>query len=178
MEKYRVNMKRVAKTVTFAWVMVFALFSSVTAHAAGFGLAKASDEVLKETQKVVEHETNESELEEFVVPADSDVTIIYMNDGVMTLGQGTIDWDVPVGTRCVSGSLYMTEGTEVSIVCAAKPTNFTYWFGLMYASSECHVVSVTGSASHTFTVPSNGYYRVMVENRSSQEISVVGGYSY
>ncbi|MBQ8279944.1 MAG: M56 family metallopeptidase [Roseburia sp.] len=180
MEKYRVNMKRVAKSVTFAWVMVLAMFSSVTAHAAGVGLAEAGDAALKETQEIMvdEETTVGNEVEDMLVETSDDVTIIYMNDGVMLLGEGTIDWDVPVETRCVSGSIYMAEGTKVSIACTATPNNCTYWYGLMYASSTCNVVEVTGVSSHTFTVPSNGYYRIMVENRSSQEISVVGGYSY
>ena len=177
MENYRANMRRVAKTVTFAWVMVFALISSVTAHAAGIGLVEAGDANLKETQNIFEYEMPETGLEEFVV-TDSDAVIVYMNDGIMTIGQGTIDWDVPVGTRCVTSSRYMSEGTEVTIACMAQPTDCTYWFGLMYANSDCHVVSVEGSGSYTFTIPEDGYYRIMVENRSSEEISVVGSYQY
>jgi len=180
MEKYRANMKRVAKTVTFAWVMVFALFSSVTAHAAGLGLAKAGDEVLKETQSVEQDGVFEKVgwSDEMTIPASDTVEIIYINDDVMLLGQGTIDWDVPVGTRCVSGSIYLAKGTVVQIACTAIPSNCTYWFGLMHANSNCTVVEGTGSGAHDFTVSSSGYYRIMVENRSSQAISVTGGYSY
>jgi len=112
------------------------------------------------------------------IPASDTVEIIYINDDVMLLGQGTIDWDVPVGTRCVSGSIYLAKGTVVQIACTAIPSNCTYWFGLMHANSNCTVVEGTGSGAHDFTVSSSGYYRIMVENRSSQAISVTGGYSY
>lgn len=181
MEKYRKNLKKAAKTVTTAWVAAFVLFSSVTAHAAGVGIAKASDEMLKESQIIGQYgdfEEFSGWSDEMLVPASDVVDIVYINDEIMTLGQGTIDWDVPAGTRYVTASLYMTEGTEVQIVCSALPSDCTYWFGLMYASSECAVVEGSGAGAHTFTVPSNGYYRIMVENRSSQEISVTGGYSY
>mgnify|MGYP003293699200 CR=1 FL=1 len=181
MENYRANMKRVAKTVTFAWVMVFALLSSVTAHAAGIELAKAGDADLKETQNVAEiGEIGEPAgwSEEMLIPASETVNIVYINDGIMTLGSGTIDWDVPVGTRCVSGSIYLAQGTVVSIACTASPSDCLYWFGLMHANSDCTVVAGTGTGGHDFTVTSSGYYRIMVENRSSQEIHAVGGYQY
>lgn len=181
MENYRANMRRVAKTVTFAWVMVFALFSSVTAHAAGIGLAKAGDADLKETQNIAQAgEVNEISAwsDEMIIPANEAVTIVYMNDGIMTLGGSTFNWSVPVGTRCVSGSIYFSAGTEVEIVCTALPNNCTYWFGLMHANSDCTVVQGSGAGSYTFTVASSGYYRIMVENRSSQEISVAGSYAY
>ena len=181
MKNYRANMKRVAKTVTFAWAMVFALLSSVTAHAAGIGLAKASDNSLQETQNVdLDGEFVESPgwSDEMVIPASDVVDIIYINDGIMQLGQTTFDWDVPVGTRCVSGSIYFAAGTEVVISCSATPANCTYWFGLMHANSDCTVVEGSGAGLHTFTVSSSGYYRIMVENRSSQAISVVGYYQY
>ena len=181
MEKYRVNMRRVAKSVTFAGVMVFALLSSTVAYAAGIGTAKVSDAVLKETQNVTqfgEFEDFSGWSDEMLIPASDTVDIIYINDDIMTLGGGTIDWDVPVGTRYVTSSIYFTEGTVVQIACTATPSNCTYWFGLMHANSDCSVVEGSGYGAHGFTIPSTGYYRIMVENRSSQVISVNGGYSY
>lgn len=181
MEKYRVNMKKVAKSVTFAWVMVFAMLSTVTAHAAGIGIAEANDEALKETQIVGQHGTfvdDEDWSKEMLIPASDVVDIVYVNDEIMTLGEGSFSWDVPVGTRYVTSSIYMTKGTVIQIACTGKPSDCTYWFGLMYASSECAVVEGSGSGSHDFTVPSTGYYRVMVENRGSTTLHVVGSYLY
>lgn len=116
--------------------------------------------------------------DEMLLEASDGVDIVYVNDGIMTLGSGSIAWDVPANTRYVTSSIYMTEGTIVSIACTARPSDCTYWFGLMYASSTCNVVEGTGSGAHDFTVPSNGYYRIMVENRSSETITVTGGYQY
>ena len=182
MENYRVNMKRAAKSVTFAWVMIFAMLSTVTAHAAGIGLAEAANKNLKETQDVAEYggfndeESNFSE--ELFVPADAAADIVYINDGIMTLGQSTFSWSVPAGQRYVTSSIYMTKGLPVQIACTASPSNCTYWFGLMAANSDCHVVEGSGAGSHTFTVPSSGWYRIMVENRSTQSINVAGSYAY
>lgn len=181
MEKYIANMRRVAKSVTFAGVMVFALISSTVAYAAGVGTAELNDARLQETQNVAEDggfsETYDWS-DEMYVPASDVVDIVYINDNIMTLGQGSIDWDVPAGTRYVTSSIYLAAGTQVDIACTAIPNNCLYWFGLMHANSDCTVVEGTGVGAHEFTVSSSGYYRIMVENRSSQTISVVGGYSY
>ena len=181
MEKYRANMRKVGKSVAFAMVMAFAMLSTVTAHAAGLGLAEVNEDNLKETQNVAGYGDFEDEIdwsEEMFIPANDVVDIVYINDGIMTLGSGSINWDVPVGTRYVTNAFYFTKGTVVQIACTATPASATYWFGIMNENSDCHIVEGSGSGSHDFTVPSNGWYRVMVENRSSQVIHVVGGYQY
>lgn len=181
MENYRVNMRKVAKSVTFAWVMVFAMLSTVTAHAAGVGVSVAADKNLIETQNVLQFEDFSNEnawSEEMVVPSNDIVDIVYINDGIMTFGSGSIDWSVPAGTRYVTSSIYMPKGTEVQIACTASPSTCKYWFGLMAANSDCYVVEGSGAGAHVFTVPSNGYYRIMVENRSIQSINVSGSYRY
>ena len=181
MDNYIANMRRVAKSVTFAGVMVFALLCSTTAYAAGVGIAEAGDESLKETQNV---DVNEDFAnvdywsDEMHVPANDVVNIVYINDGIMELGEGSFTWDVPVGTRYVTSSIYFAQGTQIQIVCSSTPINCTYWFGLMHANSDCTVVQGSGAGAHVFTVPSSGYYRIMVENRSSQSIHVIGSYQY
>ena len=181
MEKYRKNVKKITKPLTMALVMMFALLSTVTAYAAGLEIAEASDSELKSTQQIAIDEGFEGEdgwSDEMLIEPSDVPNIVYVNDGIMLLSGGTIDWDVPAGTRYVTTSIYMTKGTIVSIACTARPSDLTYWFGLMYASSACNVVEGSGSGAHDFTVPSNGYYRIMVENRSSQTIHVGGYYQY
>lgn len=181
MEKYRINLKKATKPVTMALVITFALLSSVTAYGAGMKIAGATDNLLKSTQVVGQYDMSaqlESWSDEKLIPPSDVPDIIYSEDEIALFGEGNINWDVPAGTRYVTKSIYMKEGTVVSIACTARPSDCTYWFGLMYASSECAVVEGSGSGAYDFTVPSNGYYRIMVENRSSQEIHVGGYYQY
>lgn len=181
MENYIANMRRVARTVTFAGAMVFALLCSTTAYAAGVGIAEANDASLKATQSIsVNDEFMDENIwpDEMYISASDTVNVVYVNDGIMELGEGTISWNVPVETRYVTSSIYFTKGTEVQIACTAKPNDCTYWFGLMHANSDCTVVEGYGLGGHTFTVASSGYYRIMVENRSDQEIHVGGYYQY
>lgn len=183
MNIYRKNMKKVAKPVTMALVMMFVLLSSVTAYAAGVGVAEVNDNILKATQRFDVLETQmipDGWSEEILISleeADGAKTV-YVNDGMMTFGTGTIDWDVPVGTRYVTAAIYLTEGTEVQIACTASPSDCTYWFGLMYPTSTLAVVEGCGVGGHTFTIPSTGYYRVLVENRGSVTLDVTGTYRY
>lgn len=181
MTKYRTSGKKIAKSVTVALTLVFAMVSSVTAHAAGIGVAEANDAFLKDNQEVVAYEefsVTEGWSDEMVVETSEDVEIVYVNDVIMTLAGSTFSWSVPVGTRYVTSSIYFTEGTEVQIACTATPNDCVYWFGLMAASSTCYIVEGTGAGSHVFTVPSSGYYRIMVENRGDEVLNVSGSYQY
>ena len=184
MENYRKNMRKVAKPVTMALVMMFVLLSSVTAYAAGIELAEVNDRYLKETQVKAEDmtfEVAEAFSEVTYIPAEEAnvPNIVYVNEGIMTLGTGTIDWDVPAGTRYVTAAIYMKKGTIVDIATIASPRDVTYWIGIMYPSSAIAIAEGTAAGSASFTVPSTGYYRVLVENRSStQVLSVNGSYQY
>ncbi len=181
MEKYTANMKKMAKSVTFAWVMVFAMFSTVTAHAAGLELAKAGDKSLIEAEAVDMDGGFAKEIgwsDEMEISSSDAPNIMYINDGIMTLGEGTFTWDVPAGTRGVGSLIYLTKGTVVQMTCTATPSHCIYWFGLMKADNSCIVVEGSGSGAHDFTVPANGYYRIMVENRSIQSIHAIGAYQY
>lgn len=181
MTKYRTSGEKIAKSVTVALTLVFAMVSSVTAHAAGIGVAEANDKFLEENQEIVMFEEPvvvDEWTEQMVVETSEDVEIVYVNDVIMYLGGASFSWSVPANTRYVTSSIYFAEGTEVQISCTATPKDCVYWFGLMAASSTCYVVEGTGSGSYDFTVPSSGYYRIMVENRSDETINVNGGYSY
>lgn len=181
MKNYRFGMSRVAKNATTALILVFAMVSCMFAGRVGVWAAEVNDSALQSTQKVAQEGEFAEESgwsEEMYVPVNDIVDIVYINDGIMMLGSGTLDWNVPVGTRYVTSSLYFTEGTQVQIACTATPSSNTYWFGIMNANSDCYVVEGSGQGSHAFTVPSTGWYYVMVENRSSSTIHVVGAYQY
>ena len=183
MNIYKNNIRKVAKPVTFMLVLMFAMLSSVTAYGAGVGIAKVNDAVLKKTQVFEALETFESNYDWdetiYINPEDDYVpNTVYVNEDIMLLGNGSIDWNVPVGTRYVTGAIWLTEGTVVQIACTGTPADCTYWFGLMYPSSALAVAEGCGAGARGFTVPSSGLYRILVENRSSQVIHVVGGYQY
>lgn len=184
MDIYRKNMKKVAKPVTLALVMMFVMLSSVTAYAAGVELAEVNDRYLKVAQTKAEDMTfdlAENFSEVTYIPAEEAYVpnTVYVNEDIMTLGSGFIDWEVPAGTRYVTAALYMTKGTVVQVATTASPSNVTYWIGIMYPSSAIAIAEGVAAGSAEFTVPSTGYYRVLVENRSAtQVLTVKGSYTY
>ena len=184
MKDNRKNFRTSSKAAMTLLVAVFILASTVTSYAAGLKLAESNDKEFKVTQEVevtVDNTEIDADLEEFVVTAEEskDVEIVCVGEDVMTLGGASFYWTVPVGTRYVTSAIYLSKGTVISIACTSKPSNCTYWYGLMRAADNSStVVETSGTSGHDFTISSSGYYYVMVENRSSEEITVGGSYNY
>ena len=182
--KYTKKVKKVSKVVTAVLVLCFAMASTVTSYAAGVGISKINDVVLKEMQVI---DTNNEFAEdtgtwsdEFEVTAEESqgVEIIYMDSEIMPLSGESFDWSVPSGVRIVSSMIYLSKGSQITIVCTAQPNNKLYWYGLQKPSGNCTVCEGTGAGNHTFTAETSGFYRVMVENRSDTDIRAIGGYTY
>lgn len=180
MNKYGNTNKKAAKIITTALVTVFMLAGTMTSYAAGVEIAEANDSLFKETQEIgLENEAFPS-VEEFSVSAEENALVkeVCMETEIMPLAGDSFDWTIPVGTRYVTTEKWFSKGTKVDIALTVKPDGCTYWYGLMYPSSSSSVCETTGGGMHTFEVPSSGFYRVLVENRSSKEIRAVGGYQY
>lgn len=183
MRKYR-KTKKVSKVVTGALVMVFALLSTTTSYAAGVKVAEMNDRVYAEMEEVddeTEFGVNQwSEIFEVPASENTDVTDVYVDnqDGVMPIGGGSFDWTIPAGVRYITGQIYLESGDTLSIACTATPNTETYWAGIMLPNGNCKVAEGKGSGNADFSITTSGYYRVMIQNRSSVEIRVCGGYSY
>lgn len=184
MKKYGKNLKTTSKIVTALLLLTFITISTRTSYAAGVGMANANDELLKRTQ-VVEREKMSvlaEELDEINISAEDNALVpqIVMNDEIITRGSdgASFDWTIPAGTRYVTPEKFLKKGTKVSIALTVKPSDVTYWFGLMHTSGSSRICENTGAGSHTFTIESTSFYRIMVENRSEDtEIHATGGYS-
>lgn len=185
--EYMANMKRVgkiSKVLSMALVTAFVLLSTTTAYAAGTAMAKISDKVYESTEVIevqsIENTSENTEAEQFIVTAEesADVPTVYMESDIMLLGSGSFDWNVPAGTRYVTGQIYLNKGDEVSVVCTAKPSSSVYWYGIQLPNGNSKVSQTTGNGSSTFEITSSGYYRVMVQNLSDVEIHAVGSYLY
>lgn len=182
MDKYG---KKVNKTPGIAIATLLAAFvfvSTSVSYAAGIKVAQANDTAFKTAQKVeiVDAAELKNGSEQFEVSAEENalVTEVCMESDIMTISGGAINWTIPVGQRYVTAEKWLSKGTEVTITVSVTPTTCKYWFGLMESDGDSVVCAATGAASSTFTVSYSGFYRIMVENRSSSEITAVGAYSY
>lgn len=183
MSKYKKHLNGKKALVATALVMLFAVISTTTAYAAGITVAKVSDHIYKETQ-VIDNiglfEENEGWSEEIFIPAEQakNPNTVYMDDVVMPIGDGTFDWDVPVGTRYVTGYLFMNSGTQVQVACTGTPSDCWYWLGIMHPNNSISIIEGCGAGSRTFTTNSTGLHRVMVENRGDVVLHATGVYTY
>ncbi len=185
--EYMVKLKnagKVSKLATTLLLTAFVLLSTSTAYAAGTAMAKISDKVYESTEVIevvsIKDNSENAQSEQFIVTAEesADVPTVYMESDVMPLGAGNFDWNVPAGTRYVTGQIYLSKGDEISVACNAKPTSSTYWVGIVLPNGNSKVVQGSGSNGDEFEITSSGYYRVMVQNLSSVEIQAVGSYLY
>lgn len=184
---YMANMKKVgkiSKVLSTVLVTAFILLSMTTAYAAGTAMAKISDKVYESTEVIevqsIENDAENTEPEQFIVTAEesADVPTVYMESDIMLLGSGSFDWNVPAGTRYVTGQIYLKKGDVISVSCNARPTSSVFWYGIQLPNGNSKVSQVTSSGSSDFEITSSGYYRVMVQNLSDVEIHAVGSYIY
>ena len=178
------NTAKLPKIVTVMLAAAFTFFSTTTAYAAGTAMANVNDKVCKKTEETSFVEgsgVNEAgEAETFIVTEEEskDVPTVYMESDIMLLGTGTFDWDVPAGTRYITGMIYLSKGDVISIACTVRPTTSTYWYGLVLPNGNSKVAQGTGSNAYDFEITTSGFYRVMVQNLSSVEIAAAGSYAY
>lgn len=183
MKKYGKNLKTTSKIVTALLLLTFITISTRTSYAAGVGMANANDELFKKTQ-VVEMKEQELVLDqsEFSVTAEENALVpqVVMDDEIITRGSdgASFDWTIPAGTRYVTPEKFFKKGTKITIALTATPSDCVYWYGLMHTSGSSTVCETTGGKSHTFTIESTSFYRIMVENRNENtEMHAVGGYT-
>lgn len=182
MKRYSTDKRKLIKTEASAWMVLFAVISTVTAQAAGVGLAEMGDEVLQETQVVIKEDKYaclENWSDEMLLKADDAVGIIYADSSSSSSDDiGTVEWDVPAGTRYVTNAVYMTEGTRVQMAYAVEQQDCLYRIGLMYASGESIVIEGTGLVTYSFEIPVDGYYHILVENCGAVTLRIMGAHQY
>lgn len=181
MQKYGAGRKDIAKSVTVALTVVFAMLSTVAAYVFGVGVVEVNDALLEENQEIILDESFRNITdwsEERLIKVNRNVELIYDNEIEKTRSGFMFSWDVPIGTQYVPKGFYFKKDEIVQIACTAIPSNCLYRFGVMNENGECVVVEGCGAGSHTFTIPSSGYYYIMVENRGDVEANISGSYQY
>jgi beta-lactamase regulating signal transducer with metallopeptidase domain len=153
----------------------FLLGSSMTAFAAGDGLAEAYRGLTAETidrAEDVDTDTLDAEaLEELCRAYDLDPdTVTIMDDGMATYGRRiNITWLVPAGETYLTSGMTESNGEEVAIAVSALPTDVTYQTGLKDPTETLRYVQGEGSLAHTFEIEQSGRYYFFVTNMSETE---------
>lgn len=180
MKNYSSNKICTAKGIMIGIVALFAVISSGIALMAGFILAEAGDNQLREEQIVEYLEEEDTSLkwsEEMLLKADNIPYSVGKFES-QDVCSGTISWDIPSGKRYVTESVYIPKMAEVQMAFLTEQKDCRYQFGLLYPNYERVVIEGTGIGCQSFDVSENGYYRILIENHGEQVLHIVGNYLY
>lgn len=187
MKKYN-EYKRAAKGVSVALALAFVIVSVTPVYAAGTQLSRFHDFIYKNVENTTEYDVAEDALEVHYIPAEEDDTyteLVYAypeQEYIMpVLNEDEVvsfTWTVTPGTRHVSSKFYVKAGQKISTSATITPAGVTYWLGIMDSDGDVWYVTGTSSIAYTFPISSSDYYRVLVQNQGSQNITASGAYSY
>lgn len=107
--------------------------------------------------------------------------IEYMGDYSNSLMRGSqaFNWNVRANTRSCTSKFNLASGVEISISATVRPSDSTFWMGIMYDKDGTGwYIVAKKDASYTFKVDKDGAYRAFVENRSDVKITASGSYNY
>lgn len=187
MRKYN-EIKKAGKFVSVVLIAVFVLTNVSTSYAAGSKMADIQDTIYKGTEQT--SSMNDIVMEEgmIFIPAGTDSSfadLVYGNPEAETIMPvldeeevASFNWVVSPDTRYVSGKLSLKSGQKVSVSCTTLPPSSTYWIGIMNVGGDVWYYEGTGSLGYNFSVNAKGTYRVLVQNRSTVDITSTGSYYY
>ena len=191
MKRYK-DVKLMATGTAAALAFAFLAANVSTVYAAGSQLAQISDYVYESSYDKLEDTVADGEeaalTEEFLSGAEdgsySEIEIANPEaEEIMPILDEnqlvSFNWSVSPHVRMVSSLYSFKKGQKVAISTTVTPSTNTFWIGIMNDFSG-DVIYVSGKAalSHTFTVPSNGSYRIFVQNESNSTINSAGSYYY
>lgn len=168
----------------------FLFGSSMTALAAGEGITEAYGMAAEATAARVEEGSDAADvmetavslsdeelLEEFAraYDLDPDDVIMMGEEGIETVGDDIhIDWKVPAGKTCMTGSFHKDNGGRVVATTSGDPSSIKYQMGIKDPNNLMRYVEGTGTMSHEFSISITGRYCFFITNLGSEELHVEG----
>ena len=180
MKKYHTDKRCMLKIAVHVWIIICALVSTATAHAAGIQFAEMNDDVLQETQIVYKMEKDsclDNWSEEMLLDTEAEQKIICATN-VSDDGMALLEWSIPVDTRYITDAVYMPKGAKVQMAYVVEQEHCLYRLGLMNADGKCVGIEGTGMANHSFGIQEDGYYRIIIENCGDSILDIWGCYQY
>ena len=168
----------------------FLLGSSMTALAAGEGITEAYGIAVEATANRVEEGSDTADimemslslsdegiLEEFAraYDLDPDDVIMMGEEGIETVGDDIhIDWKVPAGKTCMTGSFRKENGSRVVATTSGSPSSIKYQMGVKDSNNLMRYVEGSGDMAHVFDITISGRYCFFITNLGSEELHVEG----
>lgn len=175
---------KVSKAATAALAVLFIVSSTFTAVAASVEISELHDQLYKTTDPIVQvfdEDGNEVPVHKITAEESAGTNIVYTGDfsNPLMRGSQSFNWSVDVNTRSVTSKFNLASGVEISVTASVRPTDSTFWMGVMYDKDGTGwYIEAKKAAAYTFKVNKNGAYRAFVENRSDVKITASGSYNY
>lgn len=185
MKAYQKGLKRESRRLLLgALILVMALAGSITAMAAGEGVAALSSTAyqlleISDVSGTTDPRVNDGIEYTEVVEEDPD-RVIIANPIVSFYGTfEPLGWEVPADHIVQTPYFTATDGGYIRIALEMDPEDVTVYVGIYEPGSVKRYVIVSGEVDHKFQLTKNGLYKVFVENPSqTTDITVCGGYFY
>ena len=187
MKKYT-QIKKAGKFVSAGLIMAFVMTSVTTAYAAGSSVADVQDSIYRQTEQTSPVSDVVMEEGMIFIPAGSDSSfdeLVYASPWAEIImpvldeeEMVNFNWQVPPDTRYVSSFISLNAGQKVAVSCSALPSSSTYWIGIMNVGGDVWYYQGNGALGYNFTINTSGRYRVLVQNRSTVDITARGNYYY
>lgn len=166
--------KKMKKSVVIGLSACFILGSSMTAWAAGDALTDSYEEAVMETSNFQLDQSEQKQLQEFVLENGIDPdTIVMVDMDVKNLGvtRGTtyIEWEIPAGKTYMTTGFRMQEGDTLTVALQGTPEEQEYWTGVNDNFDYSIYVVGKGTMTHTFEIQENSRYFFFVRNPSEEE---------
>ena len=176
------NGKRMKKRAAALITALLVAGSSMTAYAAGNGIAKLHKVVYDATIGMVEEENTgiENTLTEYTMSEEE----FAQNPGIPMQGSlarsyGNISDTLGGKAKGVTASFHLTEGDKIIITLDVSPSDKDVRVGIAGCPGvNPPYVMGKGAISHTFTAEKTGDYYVFVENMTDASVTVNGFYTY
>ena len=175
MEKSKAR-KRYGRTALVLLTSLFVLGESVTAAAAGFGIAEAHEFIYDATKVEIEERLDPDDYVEYVDTVDIDSVGI---ESEVTPARGSLtyfSWTMTPNITRKSPAFYKSSGDTIVIAVTTDNSSVTIAAGIVEPDNTSRYVNITGSGMHTFTLTKTGNYRFYIRNSNSVTVEADGYY--
>ena len=181
----KVQKRKGRKLVVAMLCIVTVLSGSLSAFAAGEGVAALSDAAYQALENEEVSEVADSRVNDGVeyIEEPSEVSdrpvIIYNPIAQYYSTYAGLSWIVPANHIGETSYFSATNGGYIWITLQMEPADETVYVGIIEPTGRKRYVIVSGEVDHRFSLTITGVYKVYVENISTDtDVTVYGGYFY
>lgn len=180
MIKWQKSGKRTCLSVALAMALI--IESSVTAFASSVQVSNQQNDLYKETRMLNVSDEFDTQLEQYVIPADQvdeekwNNAIVMEEESIEPLSvQKNFDWKVPANNFARSAGFIKKKGTSISVSCYIYSERYQR-VGIRRPDGSMLYVNGFHNVASTFPCDATGTYYVFVENITSTQIRAAGYY--